>query len=71
MILTCVGVVLGTAGGLAFTRVFSRSLYGVSATDPAAFVMVSVVLTLVALLAGYIPARRASRVQPMTALWYE
>ena len=71
MILASVGIVLGTAGGLAFTRVLSRSLYGVSATDPATFVAASVLLTLVALLAGYIPARRASRVQPMTALRYE
>lgn len=71
MLLVFVGVVLGTAGGLAFARVLSASLYGVSATDPATFVAASVLLSLVALLAGYIPARRASRVQPMTALRYE
>jgi predicted permease len=69
--LILVGLVIGVAGALALTRVIASQLYGVSATDPATFMGVSLFLTVVALLASYIPARRATRINPMVALRYE
>jgi ABC-type antimicrobial peptide transport system permease subunit len=71
LLLGGVGVVLGVAGGLAFTRLLRSMLYQVSATDPAAFVGVSLFLLAVVALAGYFPARRAARVDPTTALHHE
>ena len=66
--LVVMGVVGGVAGALLATRVLKSMLYGVSATDPATFAAVAVLLALVALLASYAPARRATEVDPMCAL---
>ena len=66
--LTGLGIALGLAGALGLTRLLASQLYGVRATDPATFASVSGVLLLVALVASFLPARRAARVEPMNAL---
>ncbi len=68
MKLVLVGVALGLVASVALTRTIKSLLFGVSATDPATFAAIAVLLALVALLACFIPARRATRVNPLTAL---
>jgi ABC-type antimicrobial peptide transport system permease subunit len=71
MRLAMVGLLLGTLIALAATRVLSSLLFGVSAHDPLIFGGVSLILAIAAILACYIPARRATKVDPIIALRYE
>ena len=66
--LVLIGVALGTAASWAVARGASGLLFGITATDPATFAGMLLVLTTVAPIAGYLPARRASRIDPMMAL---
>jgi len=68
IILAVTGVAIGLAGALAFAQLMKGLLFGVTPTDPATFGVIPILLILVALLASYLPARRAARVDPMTSL---
>jgi ABC-type antimicrobial peptide transport system permease subunit len=71
MLLSFIGILSGVAASFAATRVLGTLLFGVTTTDPATYVGIALVLSLVALGACYIPARRAARVDPVVALRYE
>ena len=68
MTLTIAGLAIGLTGALAMTRLMASVLYGVSATDATTFVVVPLLLALVVLIACYLPARRATKVDPVVAL---
>ncbi|HKR21772.1 MAG TPA: FtsX-like permease family protein, partial [Pyrinomonadaceae bacterium] len=71
MKLTIVGIVIGVGGAVALTRLMHSLLFNTSATDPITFIAISVLLSLAAFLACFIPARRAAKVDPLVALRYE
>jgi putative ABC transport system permease protein len=71
VVLTAIGIALGLLGALAITRVMQALLFGISATDWVTFTAVATLLAVVALIAAAIPARRATKVDPLVALRYE
>ena len=70
-LLVTLGIVFGVAGAIALTRVMANQLFGISATDSVTFGLLSLLLAAIALLASWLPARRAAKVDPMIALRHE
>ncbi|MEY2575663.1 MAG: hypothetical protein QOF80_1150, partial [Verrucomicrobiota bacterium] len=68
MLLTAIGIVVGLLGAFALTRVIGNLLYGVTATDPATFLWIPILLASVSFFACYVPARRAAHLDPIKAL---
>jgi hypothetical protein len=71
LVIVSAGVAIGLAGALTIARVMRSLLFGIGATDPLTFASIPVLLALVALVASYVPARRAARIDPMLALRHE
>jgi ABC-type antimicrobial peptide transport system permease subunit len=68
MLLALTGVAVGVGGAIGLTRLLKTLLYGITPTDPSTFILVAFILSAVALLACWLPARRAAKVDPMVAL---
>jgi ABC-type antimicrobial peptide transport system permease subunit len=71
LVLVAIGVIAGVSAALALTRVVQSQLFGLTPHDPLTLALAAAVLALVACAAGYVPALRASRLDPVTALRYE